>query len=526
MKILNYNLLEENWIRIQYLDGTTGKLGINEVLQKADQIKDILPPVFRGDTAYIYYVLVIKLLTTIIMSAYYKEEIGFASKNLRYLEELRANGVYSDVIKNYLEKYHDRFDILSDTHPFLQNIALKSEFDNVKEGDMSYLAWNPFAPSENNTVFGKNRKRRLKGGGSSILEQYLISPEEFTYLLLYFATIGNSPASTVSKEGSLGRAMSIFVVIKGKNLKETLCNNILKLNESSRPLEDDTKPDMPVWEMDNIKDILKYDNEEIARNILCRAFYPGISILGMGFDEYGYLKGMVRVRNKIAEKEYGLPLENTKALAKTIPDPMAIVTHKEDAESGDVRMSARQFDAKTDTAVALCICATKHTDKWDNCTILNNTEQIKDGNVSIYFRTLDDNYITMFGCGSINGHNAATWDKLKKEEEHERAIKYQNNYNTIRTTLRGCISKTFFKADNIADNILRQLSDWMEEDFFGKFSDCLQNEDVVIEATRRLGAEALRLFDNCIDQAGNIMTGIAEKKNLKNKINKLTQQRR
>ena len=518
-----YNVLDEPWIPVKYLNGKKTKLGIIGVLREAEDIEDIISPTFRNDTVHIYYMGMIRLLTAVIEAAYYKEDTHYASKNLKYLDPLKEQGLYSDVIRNYLEKYHDRFDILSETHPFLQNINLKPELETLDPKDHKFLTWNLLIPSENNFVFGRTRKR-IEGAASedSVLSQYKISKEEFVHMLIYFATIGNVPASTVSNEGSLGKKFCIFAIVRGRNLKETILANILPLDESSRPLEDDETPDMPVWEMDNVHDIEKYDKDQLVHNLLCRAFYPGISVLGTGFDDNGYLTGMARVTKNTADKKYGIPSEIGNAVADVEADPFTIVSYGKDS-----KFTVSPFNPETDMAHRLCITATGHTDKWENCKVINNKKIAKDYTVQIYYRVMDGMKYTLLGCGTLPKCNGEIWEKLKDEACHMQAVKYQENYggnNKVHSCLKASLTKILTGSSVICSLAEKELSDWMENDFFMVFPKDLENnvDSAALTATTRLSAEALRIFDKYSETSGAFLTVVKERQDLVSKLNKIT----
>lgn len=109
---MTYNLIDEPWIKVKYIDGTITEIGIRKCFEDAEIIDDILAPSFRRDTMHIYYIPTLRLLTTIVMASYFKPEQDFASRNFKYLRRFE-NGIYTDVIKEYLDKFHDRFDVLS-----------------------------------------------------------------------------------------------------------------------------------------------------------------------------------------------------------------------------------------------------------------------------------------------------------------------------------------------------------------------------------------------------------------------------
>lgn len=561
---MSYNLLNESWIRVKYNSGEIKEIGIRKAFEDAEQIKGILPPVFRGDEISFYYSLIIRFLSHILMSAYYKENTGYASADRRYLKGLYENGIYSDILRDYLDKYEDRFDILSEEYPFLQNKLLKSIYDTGSSEDKKYLTWNPLAPGNNNKVFGKIRTIDPKA--KSIIDQYKMSKEEFSYYLLYTASMGNTPATQVSFESSLGKREQLTVVIKGDNLAETILLNTYPLRNSSRPDEDYYKPDMPIWEMNDIHEVMEY-KKDISSNLLCKAYYPGISILNMGFDEEGYLNGLVRVgvteedKKRIAknkekkekntdnkdkkEKEkreimsmddavssslsvngLGIPYDLKETISLTPAfNPAVILSYMEKGEESSLIMKDYKKD---ETASKLCICATKHTDKYDCCSLLNNIsdlDYIENKEVIIFFRNMDGMKITHLELGYISGNNALTWQVLRNEDNHNLAMYYQEKYGKVVDVLRSCIKGIYPNANNASANAVKELSYWMEDDFFGQFTEDLSKgmdyESVKRGIEDRLSDKAISIYEKYLKNCKDYLTGIANEKKLKNSLNNI-----
>ena len=125
----------------------------------------------------------------------------------------------------------------------------KDILGKVKENEYC-VTWNPFIPSANNNIFGKNRSQDLTA--KDILSQYEMTVKEYVYYLLYTATMGVYPAATVSGETSLEAKAMIYISLKGNNLSKTVCNNVFKLNKSC---DSDDDFDRPVWELERFADV-------------------------------------------------------------------------------------------------------------------------------------------------------------------------------------------------------------------------------------------------------------------------------
>lgn len=503
----SYNLCDESWIPVQYKDGCVKKVGITQVLKEAQEIKDIMPPVFRGEHVDLYEVLIIRLLATIVMSAYYKEGTNYASKRLSYLENIRESGCYTDIVSIYLDKFHDRFDLFSSEHPFLQNIELRDKLVNADKNNLSYLTWNPLAPGGNNSLFGKNRS--VDSTQTDPIRQYPICAEEFAYIVMYLAVMGNYPAATVSKESSLGKGTHIYVMIKGENLLETILNNIFPLKQSSRPLEDDEKPDMPVWELHNIHEMDEYPREAILHNRLALAFYPGISVLAETPGEDGYIRCIVRRGKNNDDSNLGLSEEETKLLSESTQDPATIVTWKDQKETNEIKRIPLRFNPESSTATALCIAATKHTENYYACPILDNL--VDDGckKVFLYYRELDGMQVTLLSCGVVDGNNVKTWMQLQDESKHEMAVNYQKVYSNLKNELRQHLKRILPKGETVfLANALRTFSEWTEKDFFGCFTEELaaNTGDALENSKGRMCNEVVKIYEKKCTNAVDMIT--------------------
>ena len=471
----SYNLIDENWIKVKYLDGVIKEIGIRQCFEDAEKIDDIIPPTFRRDTATIYYVPLLRLLTTIVMSAYFKPEQNFASSNFKYLKKFQ-NTIYTNVIKDYLDKWYDRFDILSKEHPFLQN---KDILGKVKDND-SFWCWNPFAPSANNKVFGKNRSQNINS--SSLDEQYTLTFKEYTYYLLYTASMGVYPSAKVSLETSLEAKSCLYVCLKGKNLKETICVNLLKV------LWDEDILDKPIWEFDGVYSVKEYyedDLEKISTNILLCNFYPGISIMHTSFSDK-VITGIVRTGKETIESAT-LDQNITKELSNIYFSGNSIKCLDKNSN-----ICYKQFNVGTDTASSICISATGRLDDTKDyhysCSLLDSLETKKDIcediKVRIFFRVFDGMKVSLFQCGEISGYNMNTWELLCDKTNNEKSIKYQETYKKLRGIFKGCMSsiyKPFIGGDGKKvdsksfESECQVLSDFVETDFFTAFTDDLKN---------------------------------------------------
>ena len=500
-----YNLIDEPWIKVRYNDGTVKEAGIRQVLMDAGNIKDILAPTFRSDKIQLHKVAVYRLLETIVMSAYFKEETKFAANSGDYLDDLKEQGLYTNAIKGYLDRFYDRFDLFSETHPFLQNIHLKDapkKAKKKKEDPRVYLLDNPFAPSRNSNVFGKTRSADLSK--KDILDQYEITYKEFAYIVLYFAFMHISFASTVNSEKSLRFNAKTFVVLRGKTLGDTILMNIMPLNNSDT--DEDGKADKPVWELSDIHEIKEYEPENIIKQELLCTFFPGVSILGTGKD--GKITNLVLSPNKKDEKMAFLDAIHpctTLELSKAYKERSSIIkmVKKKDKDPVYTYFDPSGTEKNLSNEIWLqCLAATQtNPNKSYGCQLFEKLEE--DCDVDIYFRNTDSQGMGITECGYVTVPNTKTVYILKDEQNHFHAESYRDYIYSATGALMSSVNELCAKSwagapAGIKKDLSIKITDWISKDFFGTFTEDLiaDPKEAVSKAKERIMFFILSLFDD------------------------------
>lgn len=113
---MEYNVLNEPWMLVRYLDGTAKRIGIKQAFEDAKLIREVLPPVMYGNRQYFAAFTNIHLLAVITMAAHYKPHNRFAAKRMDVWESQLRDGLDIQVILDYLDTYEDRFDIFFRRH--------------------------------------------------------------------------------------------------------------------------------------------------------------------------------------------------------------------------------------------------------------------------------------------------------------------------------------------------------------------------------------------------------------------------
>ena len=134
----NYNLLEEPWIKIIYLDGRDGVVSLRDVLINAHIIKKFNNDMPNQDLP------LLRLLEAVLYRAY---GMYFASRlgerrasELRKLwkKEWQTGHFNPQIIRAYFDRFHKRFNLFDSEYPFYQTPGLAypskdAEFDSVGE---------------------------------------------------------------------------------------------------------------------------------------------------------------------------------------------------------------------------------------------------------------------------------------------------------------------------------------------------------------------------------------------------------
>ncbi|MGI6315387.1 MAG: type I-E CRISPR-associated protein Cse1/CasA [Christensenellales bacterium] len=163
----------------------------------------------------------------------------------RTWRELWQAGEFPGAVGDYLEKWHDRFDLLDDTYPFFQ----------VTEADMAPEKISKSTPS---TFSGKNINRLISESDNKIAlfspktadEKGILTPQECArWLITFQGYTGLSDKVIFGKEkykASKGWLFDIGgIFIEGRNLFETLMLNFL-LPHTEEAYQ--ATPQTPCWE--------------------------------------------------------------------------------------------------------------------------------------------------------------------------------------------------------------------------------------------------------------------------------------
>ncbi|OGO24082.1 MAG: type I-E CRISPR-associated protein Cse1/CasA [Chloroflexi bacterium RBG_16_50_9] len=218
--MFSYNLVDEKWIPCVMPDGTTEDFGLQEVLVRAPEIKELLDP------SPLVTVSLHRLLLAILHR-------NFGPSSLPKWQELWNKGKWDEnVLKAYFSTWRQHFNLFDDERPFYQSC----EINGAEIHPVIHLALES-ASGNNATLFDHNNDDRFSPILPAIAAGYVITTQAFAI------GFGKSNPFYFS-DSPLIRGLTTMVL--GNSLFETLTLNLVIYNDE-RPFPR-SSDDLPVWE--------------------------------------------------------------------------------------------------------------------------------------------------------------------------------------------------------------------------------------------------------------------------------------
>lgn len=203
-----FNLIEEKWIPVRFLDGTRDELGVRDTLLRSKEIAGIEDP----------SPLVVAALHRFLLAVLYRALEG--PTDIDQAKALFKAGLPAEKINAYLEKWWDRFWLFDDKYPFGQNPNVsKTEIEPWTKLTAEYNA------TSNKVLFDHTNTK--KPGAKE--------PKECARWLLSTMTFSISGGRGYYPSPSPNAMMCIPL---GRNFYETLCYNLIPYPNRDVMLED------------------------------------------------------------------------------------------------------------------------------------------------------------------------------------------------------------------------------------------------------------------------------------------------
>jgi CRISPR system Cascade subunit CasA len=215
-----FNLLHERWIPVVKEDWQRSEVSLIELFKTWESLREIQaenPPT----TLALY-----RFLLAILHRAY------DGPRNVDHWEEIQADKGKRAIA--YLREWHDRFDLLHPTHPFMQDTSITRE-----DAGEVYLA---AVLHGNNTSTVFCHEHLWSGSSLSI-------PEAARLLLrLHMFDVGGRKTGSAISAAVIPTMDAANVLVRGQNLHETLMFNLMEYNPSREMPSPVQGEDLPTWE--------------------------------------------------------------------------------------------------------------------------------------------------------------------------------------------------------------------------------------------------------------------------------------
>lgn len=211
-----FNLVDESWIPIRFIDGTRCELGIQEVLLRSKEIEAI------EDASP----LVVAALYRFLLAVLYRALEG--PTDIDQAKKLFMNGLPAERIVTYLEKWRARFWLFDEKYPFGQISGYVPK---------EWRAWTVLA-AENNAdnakvLFDHTDVNSPGSIGAEQAVKWLLATHVFS------VSCGRSELSHTSTAPS---ATAMMVIPMGSNIQDTLLFSLVNQNREV------SVDDHPIWE--------------------------------------------------------------------------------------------------------------------------------------------------------------------------------------------------------------------------------------------------------------------------------------
>jgi CRISPR system Cascade subunit CasA len=293
--VSEFNLIDEPWIPVRFLDGHRAELGIRETLLRSKVIAEI------EDQSP----LVVAALHRCLLAVLYRALEG--PTDIAKAKVLFREGIPRDKVGNYLAQWHHRFWLLDDTFPFWQIPGFAPK---------EWRAWTVLA-AEHNADNAKVLFDHLNVESAGTIS----SAEAARWLLAVQTFAVSSGKSEIAHTAGAPSATAIMALPLGGTLEDTLIFGLVPQNRELIP------DDLAVWERE-------------AESLERLKSAPKRAAVGIA-DLYTWRSRTVLLLEQEQARIAKLGFASGVAyLAGVLNDPM--VAYREDEKLGKVAMQLRE----------------------------------------------------------------------------------------------------------------------------------------------------------------------------------------
>ena len=234
---VSFNLVDEPWICVRDLDGTTREVSLLELFEQASSIKCLANDLPTQDFAILRVLLAV--LQRAISPALDDDDVPAEVWGRLW----RAHELPIDQIHEYLDEWRHRFDLFDEEQPFMQVAGLhtaKNEFSEIRK----VIADIP----DGDTLFSLRSGEGADRLTFSESARWLIHVHAFDTAGIKSGTVGDTRVKK-GKSYPIGTGWSGCLgglCFEGPSLKETLLLNTILCGDEINELFSDN--DLPCWE--------------------------------------------------------------------------------------------------------------------------------------------------------------------------------------------------------------------------------------------------------------------------------------
>jgi CRISPR system Cascade subunit CasA len=220
----SFNLLDSAWIPILKSDGLNAEVGIKDALLHAHEYRQVSANLPHSHTA------IYRLLLAVLHRVFGPSSLD-EWKSLYNQQRFKP-----ELLEDYFDQWHDRFDLFSPDHPFYQNRHPQVQVKSINT--LLFLT----SGGDVTTLFDHSMDDhpvRLTAAQAGLA---LITAQSFG-----LGGLANPQLNLFYTDAPCARGINIFIL--GKNLFETLLLNLVVYDQHS-PIEQ-RGADLPAWEVDD-----------------------------------------------------------------------------------------------------------------------------------------------------------------------------------------------------------------------------------------------------------------------------------
>ncbi|WP_251717699.1 type I-E CRISPR-associated protein Cse1/CasA [Lactobacillus agrestimuris] len=304
-----FNLIDDPWIKAINIKNQTEKVSLEILLKNSKQYRQLAGDTVSQDLAVLRFLIAI--LTTVYCrydyngflypwisentSGWQGLEIddSISSKKVKShfmetFQNLYKSNHFSDILFQYLEKYHDNFDLFGD-HPFYQvttkvydNWVADSKKVSKGKGTVAIKQINRLISESNNSpsVFSPKTGSNKNEIKLDELVRWIISYQNYT------GTTDKTKIEIGEKfSASSGWLYGLNpIYIKGKNLFETLMLNLKLITKTSQN-DNHLVMEKPIWEFQDMNDYIEKAGEASVPDNIAELYTVWSRILHIEWDE-------------------------------------------------------------------------------------------------------------------------------------------------------------------------------------------------------------------------------------------------